>query len=112
MRNFFSYLRADIVFVVVFGFIGCDGNMTKKRRPKSYSIPEMEAVWIQDGNPIVFEEEFWYPRDDVDILSDEEVYLLGEQEGVAFFIGTIDVRPYNRIYTKFGKNKFRIFEKK
>ena len=112
MRDSFSCLRTFIAFIIVIGFIGCDANAVKKRRPKFYSFLGMEAEWIQGGNPIIFEEELWYPKDDVDILSDSEVYLLGEQDGVEFFVGMIDVRPYNRIYTKFKKNQFRIFEKK
>ena len=112
MRVFFNYLKILIVFIVAIGFIGCDANVIKRKKPKSYSIPEVEAEWVQAGHPIVFEKELWYPQDDIDILSDSEVYLLGEQDGIEFFVGIIDVRPYNRIYTKFGRNKFRIFEKK
>ncbi|MDD3375009.1 MAG: hypothetical protein PHY73_04730 [Candidatus Omnitrophica bacterium] len=112
MRDFFNYLRIFIFLIVAIGFIGCDANAAKRKRPKSFSVLEVEAQWIQDGKPILFEDELWYPKDDIDILSDSEVYLLGEQDGVQFFVGTIDVRPYNRIYTKFEKNKFRIFEKK
>jgi hypothetical protein len=42
---------------------------------------------------------------------DNEVYLMGEHKGVQFFIEKIDVRPYNQLYTKMARNKFRVFQK-
>lgn len=76
-----------------------------------FRIPTDEAEWIRAGEPIEFEGELWYPRDGFDVLIDAEVFLLGEYQGVQFFAQKLDVRPYNRLYTKFGKNKFRAFEK-
>jgi hypothetical protein len=78
----------------------------------NYAIPQEEAAWIRNGEPILFEEEYWYPQDNYDVLLDSEVIPVGEYQGVQFFVGKIDVRPYDRLYSKFGKNKFRIFKKK
>ena len=43
---------------------------------------------------------------------DSEVSVVGEYQSVQFFIDKVDVRPYERLYTKFGRNKFRLFEKR
>jgi hypothetical protein len=79
------------------------GLMTK------YVVPEIEAEWIRNGDPIEFEGQFWYPQDRYDILLDSEVFFLGKYRGVDFFIEKIDVRPYDKLFTKFGRNKFRIY---
>jgi len=78
----------------------------------SYPIPSVEAEWIRNGEPIEFEEALWYPADDVEVFLDSEMSQVGEYRGVPFFIDKFDVRPYNRIYTKFGRNQFRYYEKK
>src|SRR5437868_1518211 len=87
-------------------------STTEKSVLAEFRIPQKEADWIIEGKPLEFEGELWYPRDAVDILLDSEVSLLGEYQGVQFFVEKIDVRPYDRLYTKFGRNKFRIFIKK
>jgi hypothetical protein len=77
-----------------------------------YSAPQKEADWIIQGHPIEFEGELWYPQDNVDNFLDSEVALLGEYQGVQFFSEKVDVRPYERLYTKFGPNKFRAYTKR
>ena len=77
-----------------------------------YRFPSIEAEWIQNGDPIEFEGELWYPTDGVENLLDSEMYLVGEYRGVQFFIEKTDVRPYDRLYTKFAQNRFRYFQKK
>ena len=77
---------------------------------QSYSVPAVEPEWIRNGEPIEFDGELWYPVDGIENFTDSEVYLMGEYRNVQFFADKIDVKPYDRIYTKFGKNKFRIFE--
>ena len=89
---------------------GC--GTTSQATPQLYAFPEREADWIINGNPVQFEEEAWYPRDDVDIFLDSEVFLIGEYQGVQIFVEKIDVRPYDRLYTKFGPNRFRVFMKR
>lgn len=78
---------------------------------QSYSVPPAEAQWIRDGEPLEFEGERWYPEDGTENFLDSEVYVLGEYRGVEFFADKVDVRPYDRLYTKFGKNRFRYFER-
>ena len=81
-------------------------------RFQSYPIPSIEAAWIRNGEPIEFEGELWYPADGVESLMDSEVQILGEYKGVQYFADKVDVRPYQRLYTKFENNKFRYYKKK
>jgi hypothetical protein len=77
----------------------------------TYVVPDTEADWIRNGDPVEFEGQLWYPQDSFEVLLDSEVYLVGEYKAVQLFVEKIDVRPYDRLYTKFGRNKFRIFRK-
>ena len=93
------------------GALGCahspinnDGNL------QSYPTPVVEASWIREGQPIEYEGHKWYPIGDVEILTDSEVYQIGEYQGVQLFVDKLDTKPYERLYTKFAKNKFRYFE--
>ena len=86
--------------------VGNDGQL------QSYSFAPIEPQWIRDGEPIEFEGELWYPADDTENFIDSEVTLLTDYRGTQVFVDKEDVRPYNRLYTKFGKNKFRYFEKR
>ena len=43
---------------------------------------------------------------------DSEVFQISEYKDVQVFVAKIDTKPYERIYTKFDKNKFRYFERK
>ncbi len=92
--------------------VGCQTSSGNVGQLQRYMVPSSEADWIRNGEPIIFEGAQWYPVDDVEILQDTEMYILGKYRGVQFFVEKIDVQPYNRLYTKFGKNKFRFFEKK
>lgn len=100
-------------FCVVF-FTGCStatpgGNVGNLQ---SYPTPAIEAQWIRDGRPIEFEGSVWYPADGLETMQDSEVYLVAEYKGVQVFVDRIDVRPYERLYTKFSKNRFRYFRQK
>lgn len=100
-------------FWVVF-FTGCSplpsgGNVGNLQ---SYPTPAIEAQWIRDGRPIEFEGSVWYPADGLEAMQDSEVYLVAEYKGVQVFVDRIDVRPYERLYTKFSKNRFRYFRQK
>ena len=75
-------------------------------------VVTLEAEWIRNGEPIVFENESWYPQDDIENYGDNELYLLGKYKGIEFYVEKMDVRPYNHLYTKFGENKYRLFEKR
>lgn len=93
--------------VIVSGCRTVKGNVGEM---PSYPFPAREAQFILNGEPIEFEGEFWFPADDTESLLDSEIFLLGEYRGVQFFIEKTDVRPYKRLYTKFGRNKYRYFE--
>ena len=104
LRNYLLFFLAAVVS------LSC--AFTRENvQDRSFAVPQLEAEWIRNGEPIEFEEEQWYPLDVVESLTDDEVYLAGEYRGVEFFTEKMDVRPYGRVYTKFGRNKFRVFEK-
>lgn len=89
---------------------GCFSSGGRDTGMSVYKTISPEPEWIRNGEPIEFEGELWYPRDTIDVLTDSEVMPLGEYRDVAFYLDTADVRPYERLYTKFGENKFRVFE--
>ena len=105
----FIFQLIGIGFVLI-SLVGC--STTQGNILQQYPFPKEEAEWIISGVPIEFEGELWYPQDSVDVLIDAEVSLLGEYRNIQFFVEKIDVRPYERLYTKFGRNKFRIFTKR
>ena len=100
------------ISVMLFTQIGCVSRRGNAGSISSYPVPEREAEWIRKGMPIEFEGKKWYPADGIEVLLDNEVYLLGEYNGVQFFVDKQDVHPYNRLYTKFSHNKFRFFKMK
>lgn len=71
----------------------------------------IESQWIRNGEPIIFEEEVWYPKDVIENLRDEEMLLIFIYNGENVYIEKKEARPYNRLYTKFGKYQYRLFEK-
>lgn len=103
-----------IVCILIAGilFLGCRSTRGNAGRMSVFSVAKSEAEWIRNGEPIEFEGEMWYPVDGIEGLQDSEVYILGEYRGVQYFVDKVDVRPYDRLYTKFDKNKFRYFEKR
>ncbi len=74
--------------------------------------PHAEPQWIRDGEPVTFEGEQWYPQDEVENLLDNETLEVGTFRNIPVFVEKIDVRPYNRLYTRFAPHKFRYFEKR
>lgn len=100
---------AVLLCLVLVSAISCQTTSTKSRQDIQYSKPT-EAAWIINGEPIEFEGQKWYPQDGIEVLTDEEVYLLGTYRDVMFFAEKIDVRPYERLYTKFSTNKYRYFK--
>ncbi len=105
-------MKRFFIFGLLFSMAGCINTPKNIGDMKSFPIPVVESDWIRNGEPIVFEDESWFPIDDTESLADAEVYLMGEYNDVQFFVEKEDVRPYSRIYTKYGRNKFRTFEKK
>ena len=101
-------MRKSFIILSLFFFFGCQSADTLK---VFHSAP-VEAEWIRNGEPLIFEGGKWYPADAIENLLDSEVYQIGEYNGVEIFVEMTDVRPFERLYTKFAKNKFRFFEKK
>ena len=93
--------------------LGCThlGGENNGGQVESYPVPMIEASWIRNGEPIVFEGKQWFPIKDVEILRDSEVYQIGEYKEVQIFVDKVDIKPYDRIYTKFGRHKYRYFER-
>src|SRR5580698_4700174 len=79
---------------------------------QSYPAPAIEAGWIRNGEPIEYDGYKWYPVNDYEVLQDSEVFQITEYKGVQVFVERIATKPYERIYTKFDKNKFRYFERR
>src|SRR3989338_4184938 len=109
-------LSSDLyrLWSVVYGLlwlVGCAQAPGNVGNLQSYLVSSVEAQWIRDGEPLEFEGERWYPADGTEGFLDAEVYSLGEYRGVQFFADKVDVRPFERLYTKFGKNRFRYFER-
>ena len=105
--------KAGILTFCFFVLTGCSTNgMYNGGQMAMYATPEEEVEWIRNGEPIEFDGKLWYPQDGIENLLDSEVYLMGEYRGVQFFAEKIDVKPYDRLYTKFGRNHFRYFEVK
>jgi len=106
-------LKAGIAISFFSVIVGCSMTGTSNGGQMAiYATPSKEAEWIRNGEPIEFDGKQWYPQDGTENLLDSEVYLMGEYRGVEFFIEKIDVKPYDRLYTKFGPNRFRYFEVK
>lgn len=74
--------------------------------------PTSEAAWIRNGEPIQFEGDDWYPTDEVENILDNEIYQVGVYRDVIFFLEKTDVRPFERVYTRFAKNRYRAFERR
>ncbi len=79
---------------------------------QSYPAPLIEAGWIRGGEPILFDGFKWYPANDFEVLQDTEVFQVAEYRDVQVFVEKIAVKPYQRLYTKFEKNKFRYWERR
>ena len=105
-----------LMFTVWFMAIGFGGgcasmNAGNNGQVVSYPAPAIEAGWIRNGEPIEYDGSKWYPVNDYEVLQDSEVFQISEYKGVQVFVEKIATKPYQRIYTKFDKNKFRYFER-
>ena len=105
--------RIIVVMCVVFLCAGCSAlnSSNNNGQLESYPAPVIEASWIRNGEAIVYEGKQWFPVRDIEALLDQDVYQIGEYKGVQIFVDKTDVKPYERIYTKFAKAKYRYFER-
>ena len=112
MKNKQGYLGLGLLFMLTGFWGGCASvNSGNNGQVQSYPVSAIEAGWIRDGDPIEYDGDRWYPVNDYEILQDSEVFRIGEYKGVQIFVEKIAVKPYERLYTKFDKNKFRYFER-
>lgn len=106
-------LGFGLMFILIGLGAGCTTvNPDNGGLVQSYPAPVIEAGWIRDGEPIDFDGHKWYPVNDFEVLQDSEVFQVAEYRGVQVFVEKIAVKPYERIYTKFDKDKFRYFERR
>lgn len=105
-----SFKIGFITVAVVISISGCSTSPSKIGSRTSYAAP-LEAGWIRDGQSLEFEKEPWYPTDNVENILDSEVYKVGLYRNLDILVESTDIRPYDKLYTKFGKNKYRLFEK-
>lgn len=112
VTDFWSTAVVLIILFTIFLTAGCQSTRGNVGHMPSYALSSIEAEWIRNGEPIEFESELWYPVDGVEGFLDSEMRFMGTHQGVEYFIDKVDVRPFSRLYTKFGKNKFRFFEKR
>ena len=109
-------MRRSFVWGMVGGIllisVGCNRVLIEGEQAQSFNFPSLEADWVRNGEPLEYEGKLWYPQDDLENLVDSEMYPLGQYKDVPFFCEKQDVRPFNRLYTKFARNKFRLFLKK
>ena len=114
MNRIPGYLVLLIVFILA-GLAGGCASMNSSNNDgqvQSYPAPVIEAGWIRDGDPIEYDGAKWYPVNDYEVMQDSEVFQIAEYKGVQVFVEKIAVKPYDRLYTKFDKNKFRYYERR
>jgi len=100
-----------LIFLCVFMLTASGCVIPKKAEEPVATVAELtEPAWIRNGEPLVFEGEDWFPTDNIESLLDSEVYQAGVYRDVVFFLEKADVRPFDRVYTHFGKNRYRAFE--
>ena len=104
-------IMINLVCLLVLTSAGCSHMKGNVGHMSRYSFADPEPDWIRNGEPFECEGVLWHPQDSFDMLLDQEVILIGEYQGIEYFVDKIDVKPYNRLYTKFGRNKFRIYLK-
>ena len=101
-----------MTLVVIVALSGCVFSRSGDDKLSLIGAPVSEAAWIRDGEPIKLEGENWYPTDEVENLLDNEVVQIGTYRDVLFYLDRTDVKPFDRVYTRFTKNRYRAFEKK
>ena len=100
-----------LCLVLIGSLTGCASvNSGNSGQVQSYPAPAIEAAWIRNGEPIDYDGVKWFPINDYEVLQDSEVFQITEYKGVQIFVEKIAIKPYERLYTKFDKNKFRYFE--
>ena len=97
------------LILILLSFAGCVSSTGNDGQLQSFAFNAVEPQWIRDGEPIEYNGQKWYPADGTENFLDSEIPALMEFRGTQVFIDKMDVKPYNRLYTKFSKNQFRYF---
>ena len=104
--RYFVLLCAAVLFLA-----GTGCGLSPKTGVEDVGYPLMEPEWIRNGETVEFDNEMWYPTREVENLLEYEVYPLVELKGVQFYIERTDIKPFQRLYTYFAKDRYRAFEK-
>ncbi len=103
---------SGLVLLSTIMMVGCSHlNSANDGQVQSYPVTAVEAGWIRNGDPMIFEAHQWFPVDDTESMTDAEMYQVGEFKGAPVFVDKIDTKPYDRLYTKFAKGRFRYYER-
>lgn len=105
-------IRFFIIFILLFfisSLLGCVAG-SSSRRYGDYAMKE--ADWIKEGRPLINKNNKWYPTEYIENHLDSEMEYVGEFQQVSFYVERRQIKPYNRIYTKFEYHKYRRFTKK
>lgn len=103
-----KFMAFALVSMFAWG-VGCS-SMGNTGIVQSYGFSSVEPLWVRNGEPVVYDSKKWYPRDDAETLQDSEVFLIGEYRNIQIFVDKMDVKPYDRLYTKFGVNQYRYYK--
>ncbi len=103
------FYKRLIPVVMLFSMAGC-AMPSRSLDAGGANTPLTEAAWIRNGEPLQMEEAAWYPTDEVENLLDTEMFRIGQYRDVDVYIERADVKPYARLYTLFGKSRYRAFE--
>jgi hypothetical protein len=101
-----------MVFSVLLALGGCQTMQSGPDASAMAGLERGEPGWIVNGEPISFEGNAWFPTDEVERFLESEVFRLGVYREVPFFVDRTDVRPFERIYTRFAPGRYRAFEQK
>ncbi len=99
-----------LLVVCAVAVAGCSLPKRGDEIPVMIAAQLTEPEWIRNGEPVVVEAEEWYPTDEVENFLPAEVYEAGVFRDVPFYVEKTDIRPFERLYTRFAPNRYRAFE--
>lgn len=104
-----SEVLKTIFALLILSFAGCaasqSGSFSREYKSK-------EAGWIKEGKPIIFEARSWYPTEYIENHIDSEMDYVDQFQNVPFYVERRQIKPFDRIYTKFDYHKYRLFLEK
>jgi hypothetical protein len=103
-----KFLFAFSILISLGLILGCEV-------PTAYTRAQFavnEPPWIREGQPIIYNNQNWYPSEEVENFTDGEMEYVATYNDAPFYVEKRQVKPFNRIYTKFGYHKYRIFLKR